>query len=964
MSSFLTRRDSWGHGVPVWVIAIVVLLLPPIFWSLSHIDMHNDVAGWLPQDDPQARILAWYQENFPAADRVLVSWDDACITDPRLQQMAAILEGRPLPDGSREGGSPYVTSVSLPLMPLKRMLARDIPIETAIERVSGLLCGLGPLRIRLTEAGRLRGSATTTEILELATTTLGREAQIVPGDLPPPSRTLPTGEDIPLEDLQTWELVDQLEAWIHQQPEFDLALVWPGMHANPSELRDLRKMFRAMQVPASAEKPAGQSCIDETFFIPGSLAALSVTLSEAGVADRPEMMAAIRNAAGQVGIDSDALHLGGRPVVGAELNRAVEHSGWNEKYPVWDFPHRSPALFSAVICVVMALFMLRSLRLAVLVQVVAFVTVIAAVSLVPVTGGSMNMVLVVMPTLLAVLTTSAAIHLSNYWKHAESRDPATSVIQAAATAWLPCALASGTTAIGLASLMASNLVPVRDFGVYSAIGCIISFLAVLYLLPSLMLYWRRVPPRADQLDTHHWNTLGRYLARGRWPVIMLCVVATVVCGWGLYRFRTETKVIRYFPEVSRLYQDYVYLEDNLSGIVSVDTIVRFDTESQRESQQDGGKPNENGLTFLERARKVMALQQDIRKHPEISGTLSLASFLDLREKTPPGLTFFQRRQWAASRRQIGEKIRKELTSSGEESGNIASFLSLPNKANDFRTADGARLNGAGDELWRISAQAAILSDVDLEDLTHELNEIARRHTESLPGAGSGHVVTGLIPVFLRTQQAVLESLIRSFGMAFVLIAIVMMVLLRSLWAGLVTMLPNLMPVIVVFGILSWAELRVDIGTMITASVALGIAVDGTLHLLTWFQNLLREGKSIPDAVAGALQRCGPAMWQTSVCIGLGMLALVPAELLLISRFGWMLAALIFAALFADIVFLPALLAGPLGRLIQRSVMRRFALPDNESVETADFMDEDSTWSVTTPVDPATVRMRQYIEETR
>ena len=99
----------------------------------------------------------------------------------------------------------------------------------------------------------------------------------------------------------------------------------------------------------------------------------------------------------------------------------------------------------------------------------------------------MNMVLIVMPTLLIVLTTSAAIHLANYWKHSGDPAPGGSVFRAAETAWLPCALASGTTAIGLASLLASNLVPVRDFGIYSAIGCIISFVIVLYVLPSLML---------------------------------------------------------------------------------------------------------------------------------------------------------------------------------------------------------------------------------------------------------------------------------------------------------------------------------------------------------------------------------------------------------------------------------------------------------------------------------------------
>ncbi|MCP4512316.1 MAG: MMPL family transporter, partial [Fuerstiella sp.] len=209
--------------------------------------------------------------------------------------------------------------------------------------------------------------------------------------------------------------------------------------------------------------------------------------------------------------------------------------------------------------------------------------------------------------------------LANYWKHCGDSAPGGSVFRAAKTAWLPCALASGTTAIGLASLLASNLVPVRDFGIYSAIGCIISFVIVLYVLPSLMLYWPKSPPPAEELETENWNRFGVWIARNRHLVSASCVLATVAAGWGLRHFDTETKVIRYFPTESRLVQDYVFLEDKLSGVISIDTIVKFDQQARQK------------LPFIDRARLVRDLQQDVRQHPEISGVLSLASFLDLRE---------------------------------------------------------------------------------------------------------------------------------------------------------------------------------------------------------------------------------------------------------------------------------------------------------------------------------------------
>ncbi|HID22261.1 MAG TPA: hypothetical protein EYP14_07655, partial [Planctomycetaceae bacterium] len=170
-----------------------------------------------------------------------------------------------------------------------------------------------------------------------------------------------------------------------------------------------------------------------------------------------------------------------------------------------------------------------------------------------------------------------------------------------------------------------------------------------------------------------------------------------------------------------------------------------------------------------------------------------------------------------------------------------------------------------------------------------------------------------------TQQAVLVSLIKSFALAFVMIAVVMMVILKSPVAGLLAMVPNLMPVGVVFGLLAWNGLAVDIGTMITASVALGIAVDGTLHLVTWFRDGLHEGKGRHEAVAEALARCGPALWQTTLIIGLGMFMLFPAELLLVSRFGWLMAALIGCAFLGDAIVLSALLAGPLGAVLEKVI---------------------------------------------
>ena len=175
---------------------------------------------------------------------------------------------------------------------------------------------------------------------------------------------------------------------------------------------------------------------------------------------------------------------------------------------------------------------------------------------------------------------------------------------------------------------------------------------------------------------------------------------------------------------------------------------------------------------------------------------------------------------------------------------------------------------------------------------------------------------GNSPRLLPSANSAAESLIRSLALAFAIIAIALMFLLRSIRAGLLSSVIGMLPITLVFGVMSWFGHALDIGTMLTGSVAIGIAVDDMLHLITWFRLAIRQGKTREQSVIQALQHCGSAMTQTTLVIALSLLLLYPAELLLISRFGWVMATLLGAAWLSSVVLLPALLAGRLGRMIE------------------------------------------------
>ncbi len=229
----------------------------------------------------------------------------------------------------------------------------------------------------------------------------------------------------------------------------------------------------------------------------------------------------------------------------------------------------------------------------------------------------------------------------------------------------------------------------------------------------------------------------------------------------------------------------------------------------------------------------------------------------------------------------------------------------------------------------IDKHAAIF--VDARDYVFRLGEsetAAERRRGGDPDATIDVVYTGLVPIVYKAQHTLLQSLIESVCLAFAMIAVVMMILLRD-WkrppglknslnvrAGMISMLPNVFPVVLIFGAMGHLGRAVDIGTMMTASVAIGVAVDDTIHFLNWFRHGMRLGLSRRESIGMAYDRCATAMTQTTLIGGFGLAVFGFSTFTPTQQFGIMMLVLLQTALIGDLIFLPALLAGPLGRYFE------------------------------------------------
>jgi predicted RND superfamily exporter protein len=608
----------------------------------------------------------------------------------------------------------------------------------------------------------------------------------------------------------------------------------------------------------------------------GKTTCLVIPFTRAGLADRRQAVAWIRRMLLQTATTSaDELHLAG-PVID---NISVDDASTASLNT-----YGGPA---ALVILGLTWWSLRSLGYALLVFLLSLACVGLSFTFLHAWGDRMNPVLIVMPLLVLTLGVSGGIHLVNYLVEALETGPRRGVAaRAIALGWLPCCLSAGTTSVGLMSLVVSELEPIRVFGFHAALG-VLSTLAILFLVvPGIFEQWpiRRQGSHAGQVAAEV-SSFATWVIRHATPIAIACTAAMALAIGGVAGIRTSVAIDTLFTPESRVIDDYAHLERTIGPLVPVEVVLRFSDDSQIRSAER-----------LDMVREIGGALADM---PGVTGVLSAATFL-------PDMPEASGTLGAARKAIIARKLEQNLSG-----------------LTDMKIVR----DTAGAQLWRVTARTSALSGIDYGDflglVRDRVDPIVAAHGGTARGVSADY--TGVMPLVNAIQKALLHDLFSSFLSACVVIALVMMAVEKGVVAGLVAMIPNVFPMILLFGLLGWTRLPLDIGSVMTASIALGMAVDGTLHFLTFFRRGLSaaagdsgqsEVASRSAAVQAAFQHSAAALTQSALVCGLGILVFAASSFAPTRRFAWMLALLVAAALAGDLVLLPALLTGPLGRFFR------------------------------------------------
>ncbi len=642
---------------------------------------------------------------------------------------------------------------------------------------------------------------------------------------------------------------------------------------------------------------------------------LVLTLADLARANLHEAIDTVRTVAvEECGIPDKSLHMGGPPVDNVSIDKAGQ---------------TSVTLLFGLSLVVGCIVSWLSLRNGILVGLVlasGVYSMFASLAVVWYSGYPVDAILLTMPSLVYVATTSGAIHLANYYRDqiAETGVQEGAAGRALHHALLPLSLATGTTAVGLATLAVSELVPIKMFGIFSAIGVVVSFIILVTLMPAAL---ELFPPRlkigaaadgegADAwrpVEASRWWKVGQWITEHHTLSTAACMLLLAGIGYGMTRVETSVQLMRLFSPKAQIRQDYKWLEAHLGPLVPMEILVRIDERCP--------------LNFLERMELVGEIQDEIVGLEEVGSSLSTVTFgrsLDVGD-AGNGLGGVAARAIGLGERTKRSVLNRRLVAHREE------FLEGDYLREAVVEGDGEE---HAEELWRISARVSAVQEVDYALFKADLQKRITPILARLEGDGVDGVrveYTGLVPLVYKAQHSLLDGLRVGFVWDFAIIVAVMMVICRAFSAGIVLLLPAAFPAILVFGGMGWGNtllksldagtLLVDIGTVMAPSVALGVTVDDVVHFMLWFRRGISDGLDRKQATMLAYKGCARAMYQSWGVIGIGLSVFSLSPFGPTQRFGYMMLSMLTIALVGNLVFLPALLCGPLGSVFAWSIQR-------------------------------------------
>jgi uncharacterized protein len=551
---------------------------------------------------------------------------------------------------------------------------------------------------------------------------------------------------------------------------------------------------------------------------------------------------------------------------------------------------RDNAIFTPLVTVILIVILLATFRkfvLAFIPYLTIFFATIFTMAIFFLTGHTMNTTTSLLPPIILALSVAVSIHI--VVQYLEERNSgyrkSDAIIKTFGRIGLPCLFTSITTAIGFGSFLSSEIIPLRTVGIFTSVGIMLAYIITFTFNGALLSVMK--PYDAEKVKKTNSGVMTAFLAmtvnlnRLHWrKILVVALLLATASGVGIGLLNIETNSYEYMKKSNWLRKANDFLQEEVSGVMQSEIIFE-------------GEP---GFCFEPKfLQKVEQLQNYSLQKQQYSSALSFIVYL--------------------------KEIHSTMSApvAGEPAGEtVACYAPAPNNyciPNDRNLIAQYMLlaETGGDEdisaftnLDRSTFRLTLRSNWVGSKVASEISQDLKQWIETnLPGY-DWHF-SGATSIYVELEQMILRSQLRSFGIALILVMFMMIALVRDLKTGLLSMIPNVLPIAVTLGFMGYAGIKLDTATVMIASVAIGIAVDDTIHYLHRFRRELEKDGDYNAAMERTSLGIGRAIVFTSIVLFFGFSVLIFASFVPTIYFGMLTAVTMVSAVIGDLLLLPVLL---------------------------------------------------------
>jgi len=513
--------------------------------------------------------------------------------------------------------------------------------------------------------------------------------------------------------------------------------------------------------------------------------------------------------------------------------------------------------------------------LPIFIVVVSLLVTIGAMALV---GTPITIPTQILPSFLLAVGIGAVVHLlAMFFKDLNNNgDKKKAISYALGHSGLAIIMTSLTTAAGLLSFATAEIAPIADLGIFAAIGIMFALANTLILLPAILTVLPLKPEKEkaqskSELMDKFLLTTADFSVNNAKAIVGVSAIITAIFIYFATTVEFKHDPLSWQPDNSPVKIATATVDRELKGSVTMEVII--------DTKKENGLYNSELLTKIDNIRKKAEMIENDK--------------------------YFVGKGWSVA--EVLKEIHRALHNNEQKYYAITEndalipqeFLLFENSGSD----DLEDLVDSSMSKARLTFKLPWMEAGEYGELSDELTTLMKAEL----GDDVEITITGMVPLFQRTLSAAMSSMAVSYIVAFVLIAIMMIILLGSVRIGLTSMVPNVLPVVLTIGFMGMVNMPLDMFTMLVGAIVIGLSVDDTVHFFHNFAKYHHQGLETKEAIEQTMLGTGRALIATTIVLSLGFYVYMFASLTNLINFGILAGGAISVALISNIILGPALL---------------------------------------------------------